>query len=404
MMFAVELGREPLLSLVELETRFRTQGQRTTFQVIAPKVVAIEVDSFSQELFFSLGGSIKYAQLLLRIPADEFTHDPLRILIDDMFIHSAFGDEESVSFAVSAYGNIPSGFYRKIKPLAIQWKKHLKQKFQHVRFVESNDPTTSSVTVARNRLLRGCDLWMVFFKDEVLFFKTLAVQDFHSFAERDFGRPRRNARNGMLPPKLARIMVTLSGAGEKSVLHDPFVGSGTILQEAGLLGVQKLSGTDIHPQNITDAQQNLDWLEERTDKKWSLELAAGDIRFITPEQYPGVTHVVAEIDLGDPLQRRSRPDEAVSFAREAEVLAQALFAYALGQQTCSAIVLALPFWPHIQGQPTRVSFSIPDGFSLLDSYVFGALYPTELSSRGGFDYMRPDQFVGREILAFQKTK
>jgi len=404
MIYAFQLGREPLLSVMELDVVCRARGIASTLTVLNQSVALVEADDMPNDIIDVLGGSIKFGRLIKVIDGVQFMNDALNILSSEAFIQEAFGEEESIAFAFSAFGEVPSGFQKKLKPLAISWKKFLKGRFRHVRFVESKDETTSSVTVSRNKLLRGCDLWMVFAHGQVYAIKTLDVQDYRSFSDRDFGRPRRNAKNGMLPPKLARIMVNLSDANSLSVLHDPFVGSGTILQEAGLLGVQNLIGTDIDPQNISDAEANLEWLKERTDKHWTVRLVQADIRTLTSLAYSDVTHVVAEIDLGDPLTQKATTREVSNRITEAEQLVQVLFTYAVSLSKCVALVVALPFWPQSDGKIGRVPYVIPSGFTQLKAEQYAKTFPRELSPRGGFDYIRQDQFVGREIVVIGKSK
>ncbi len=98
--------------------------------------------------------------------------------------------------------------------------------------------------------------------------RTLAVQAFKDLSKRDYGRPARDDASGMIPPKLAQIMLNLAGVSKNSgLVLDPFCGSGTILQEALLLGAQEVSGTDISPKAISDTKENLAWLRA----KYSLE-------------------------------------------------------------------------------------------------------------------------------------
>lgn len=67
---------------------------------------------------------------------------------------------------------------------------------------------------------------------------------------RDYGRPARDARVGMLPPKLAQIMLNLSVKDEKSgTVLDPFCGTGVLLQEAALAGFDFI-GSDIEPRMV----------------------------------------------------------------------------------------------------------------------------------------------------------
>jgi len=64
--------------------------------------------------------------------------------------------------------------------------------------------------------------------------KTVAVQDFEDWGKRDYGRPEAEGHIGMLPPKVARMMVNLA---QVNYILDPFCGTGTILMEALTLGL-----------------------------------------------------------------------------------------------------------------------------------------------------------------------
>ncbi|MDA2935809.1 50S ribosomal protein L11 methyltransferase [Patescibacteria group bacterium AH-259-L05] len=97
-------------------------------------------------------------------------------------------------------------------------------------------------------------------KDKVLLGKTLTCQEFEKYSFYDFSRPYRAIEKGMMPPKLAKIMINLAGAGEDSALLDPFCGSGTILQQALLMGYTKVIGTDIDQRAVDNSKKNLQWL------------------------------------------------------------------------------------------------------------------------------------------------
>lgn len=86
--------------------------------------------------------------------------------------------------------------------------------------------------------------------------KTIWVQDFEDWGKRDYGRPVVDAHIGMLPPKVARMMVNIASA--KTIL-DPFCGVGTILAEALTIGKQ-VFGSDINPVQIAKTKKNLEWL------------------------------------------------------------------------------------------------------------------------------------------------
>jgi len=87
-----------------------------------------------------------------------------------------------------------------------------------------------------------------------------------------------------LPPRLARAAVNLARVTPKDRVLDPFLGTGALLAEAGLLG-GRLYGMDRDPAMVRGALQNLAYLGVAAD-----ELVVGDAR---------------NVDFADPSQRFS---------------------------------------------------------------------------------------------------
>ncbi|MDO8260285.1 MAG: DNA methyltransferase, partial [Candidatus Magasanikbacteria bacterium] len=112
-------------------------------------------------------------------------------------------------------------------------------------------------------------------KHNVLIGKTLAVQPFKELSYRDYDRPAKDSKSGMLPPKLAQIMINLSGVSEDEILLDPFCGSGTVLMEGLLMGIKKVIGSDISKKAIDDTKINTDWAIDKfniSNQSYSLTL------------------------------------------------------------------------------------------------------------------------------------
>lgn len=100
---------------------------------------------------------------------------------------------------------------------------------------------------------------LVSFNREKLLVEILAVSDTRGFRLRDRLRPAVLTSEGIMPPKLARMLVNigLSNASiSNPVVVDPFCGSGTILSEALSLGYDT-RGMDNSQDALTAATKNL---------------------------------------------------------------------------------------------------------------------------------------------------
>ena len=95
---------------------------------------------------------------------------------------------------------------------------------------------------------------------------TLAVQDIAAYTHRDVNRPYADTEMGMLPPKLARMMVNLLALEPGSTIWDPFAGSGGIGFEALLLGYNVML-SDKSPESVVATSENIKWLAENYDLK-----------------------------------------------------------------------------------------------------------------------------------------
>ncbi len=121
----------------------------------------------------------------------------------------------------------------------------------------------STVSVNMNLLKKGGrEFVFISGQKNVWAGKTLSVQDYESYSKRDYGRPFRDDKSGMTPPKLAKMMVNLANQTQESFVIDPFCGSGTFLGEMLLLGFKKIWGSDISTKAVGDSKKNLDWLME----------------------------------------------------------------------------------------------------------------------------------------------
>jgi tRNA G10 N-methylase Trm11 len=249
-------GNHPSLSLAELLaiTNYG-QGQFFNQSILA---IDLPLKIVSASFIDNLGGTIKMGEVLSILPITEKNQVPE--IIKKEILSLAKNSQAKFNFAFSDYSG-----HLLAKNFGLEIKEELKKRDINSRLVISKEKVLSSVVVSQNKLLkRGVEIIIAENDQNILIGKTEAVQDFKELSKRDYGRPERDDFSGMLPPKLARMMINLAGPTQKElVLLDPFCGSGTILTEAALAGYKKMIGGDISPKAINDSKINLKWTIER---------------------------------------------------------------------------------------------------------------------------------------------
>jgi len=232
------LGNHSELSVAEIYSVLNSSTTLTTGDVkyvsFVNGVLIIEAKSLDwQALNKRLGGTIKIGEIVGEI--DDLAGEikgALSMLLEK---------NTKPYFGISLYG---AKF--NFLPTALTIKKEMKIAERAPRYVTSRESVLWSVVVEQNKLTSG-GLEMVIIKDgdKYWYGKTLAVQPFKELSKRDYGRPSRDDQSGMLPPKLAQILINLTGADLDQTLLDPFCGSGTVISEAALIGFHNLLGTDL---------------------------------------------------------------------------------------------------------------------------------------------------------------
>lgn len=274
--------------------------------------------------------------------------------------------------------------------LGLELKTLLKETGRPVRLVTSKEPTLSAVVIEKNHLLdQGAEFVLIVTQDGILLGETTFVQDFEAWGARDFGRPARDAKSGMLPPKLARLMVNLTGIKpESSRLWDPFCGSGTILMEAALLGYQEIIGSDLSEKAIDDSERNLAWLERASDVTSETTLLVHDATEPLPEELGAMDAIVGEGYLG-PSRGPDAGGRGPGFEkvkRELELLYKRALPKILSRLTKEGVaVLALPYFQTQSGN-VFLQIEAPKGFTM----------------NRGVLYARPHQHVGRELFTWRR--
>jgi tRNA G10 N-methylase Trm11 len=264
------------------------------------------------------------------------------------------------------------------------------------------------VVVTKNKLIEeGAEFVITVLKNKILLGTTLAIQEFEAYGERDFDRPGRSAKRGMLPPKLSQMMVNIAHCDRNLPLLDPFCGSGTVLGEALLMGYTQVIGTDVSEQAIIDTKAYLDWIEKaHPEFKGRSRVFVSDARLLDQTIEPNsIGAIAAEPFLGPPQSGRETPaelkkimdEQLVSLYRDAIKALSGLLAPG------GSAVFSFPVFNR-----HKAAIFVPLD-AVRGSLVAAPLVPGEYSdfnlpmtSSGGVLYERPDQFVGREIILLKK--
>jgi tRNA G10 N-methylase Trm11 len=212
-----------------------------------------------ENLIKRLGGTIKIGEIKVEV-LDDSEPSLITTLVKLAQTKKRLNNTGRFNFGLSGYGQ----FQFNKQNLGLKLKKELRASGFNSRLVTSREKTLSSVVVTQNKLLgKGAEFILCKDGEQILIGETKAVQPFKDLSRRDYGRPARDDKSGMLPPKLAQIMINLAQVEKvDDVIVDPFCGSGTILSEAMLAGYTSLFGSDISPQAVNDTYKNISWTKE----------------------------------------------------------------------------------------------------------------------------------------------
>lgn len=390
------LGRESELSKAEIYAFLSREN--IDFQTVfdSKDVLILEVEKGLKLSINELGGTIK----LFRVLGDKVAKQDVKKFIQNNFEIEQI--EKRVNFGISGYGRIESNT---IYAIGKTIKNELLAGGLKARFVIGKYKDLTSVIVTENKLLeRGFEAILVENHGSFYVGKTIEVQNYKAYSKRDYGRTSRDDKSGMLPPKLAQIMINLAQTPKEKVLYDPFCGSGTILQEAILLGYSNIYGSDISEKAIADTKENLRWLisglqELITEtKKNEILKQVQDNVFVSDVLNPTTTikadAIVCEGYLGEPI-RRNVAEATVDATKMTDFYLRALANLEKNLNKNGTIVIALPFY--IIGKE-KVFLQLEEKIGLTGLKII-----KQKSIRGTYTYSRPESFVGREIFILKRS-
>ncbi|HET6747503.1 MAG TPA: DNA methyltransferase [Candidatus Saccharimonadales bacterium] len=386
-MYIAILGRQPNLGMAELE---RLYGAENTAW-FSPDSATVEATDFFVE---RLGGTQKAGKIIAEFPNGDWHRISMQLV--NYYRRHWDSAQGKITLGISAYGFKTSP--RDVQKTGIILKQKLKEAGISLRLVPNADTSLNTAVSHHNKLglsANKVELLVVKASDgRVCIAESIGAQNITSLARRDQGRPKRDAFVGMLPPKLAQIMINLAPTKPGGRVLDPFCGTGVILQEAALLGYA-VYGTDLSEKMIRYSHDNLAWLKDAYHISFNQDLYVGDAMETIWEQ--PIDAVACESYLGQPFSAPPSPEKLDQVRKNCNHIISTFLKNISSQlQPGTPLCVGVPAWKNSQGQFTHLPLikSVGDfGFSVVsfkNTDVHGLLY------------YREDQIVARELLVLVK--
>ncbi|MDZ4217315.1 MAG: hypothetical protein U1C97_03310, partial [Candidatus Gracilibacteria bacterium] len=337
-----------------------------------------------------------------------FDRDPVDVILNE-------ARNEKILFGLSQYGG-----HERLSDILQGIKKKLKNHGRNARFLNNNYANITSGQLNKSFVLdKGIDLIRCFSKGKEYWGKTIVFQDIDAYSKRDYDKPRRDMKVGMMPPKLAQMMINFARPvppltpgplqGENSdsgfgyagtTIYDPFCGLGTTLMEGALRG-NPVMGSDIKGRLVHSTLENLTWLQKEfqiptTDNRQPITCFQHDATQPFPEKkFPKNLVVVTEGYLGPPLLRYPNQQQQKDIF---DLLHVINFKFFLGLSQIipkgNRLVMTFPFF---RMKEEKVFY--PEKY-LREYEKAGFTIENDLRS---LLYERENQVVGREVLIFDRV-
>ena len=257
-----------------------------------------------------------------------------------------------------------------------------------------------------------CEIIICQLKNQLVLAKTISCQNPRLYAKRDDCRQKRNYKLGMIPPRLAQILLNLATIKPGDAVLDPFCGLGTILQEGALMGF-KMLGLDNNQPTLIKTKQNLNYLKDLLIKNL--------LPFPIPPSWPKIDLADAKALSGLKTKFNAVVSEGyLGPNKPKEVQLGPIFenlkkTYWLALNNFKDILpigaRVVMTWPAIFSKQSREPKLLPDFDKIINlGYTQVEFIPpnwrnlgfVNLTTRGTIIYHRPEQVVGREIISLEK--
>ncbi|OGJ53266.1 hypothetical protein A2483_00140 [Candidatus Peregrinibacteria bacterium RIFOXYC2_FULL_33_13] len=310
-------------------------------------------------------------------------------------------------FGINVY-NYQKSAKQFLKEILIDFKHDLKKADITSRFINKDFQNISSAAALNENLLeQGLELNILFTSEKIYISQTISIQNINEYSKRDYEKPEKDALSGMLPPKLAQIMINLKSP-EINTIFDPFCGSGTLLLEA-LLSDNNVIGSDISEKAVSDSIQNIEWLKNnyQINSKFKTSIFPLDALQMTLEHLPKTNFsIITEPYLGPALKKEPNEKEIKEIQNNIKNLIFDFFRNLspILEKNTEIIII----FPYIRTKKKKYFLQIEKEVTKLE-YEIIPLIKEETQKKlhlkinfPSLCYEREDQLIGREIWKFIK--
>lgn len=383
--YIFELGQNPELSIAELNSILGQDKLLENYDKIAIYSSEKEIDTLV--LQNKIGGTIKIMKVVGEIPYPNEKSEELTIYLSKA-LEEAFSEEffnkTKIDFGISIF-NLRNRKSINIKTLLKNFKKFLKNSLNtSSRFVNISFENPKTSTIYKAQLAKkGLDLNIIGCTKNILIAKGISIQNIDDYRLRDYEKPARDSRIGMLPPKLAQIMINLAEPAQS--LIDPFCGTGTILYEGMLMG-KTMIGSDNNPDMIKASKINCEFIEQEFNTDPVQKIFLKDARFIKEEEVnEKLDGIATEGFLGPAVSQIPYPDKIKSNYKEIKDL------YVSWLKNSKKFIK----------KGGKIVFCLPDYSKNIEGPLKDILNETGLILKEKYLYKRVDQIVGRLICVVE---
>jgi tRNA G10 N-methylase Trm11 len=314
-------GKNWMLSLAELTAYFNAREIKFKIEYFSREFFTLTFEEpLDAQVIEDLGGTIKIAETKTTLPTEtvkeafleknkQAQKQIIQTLASSGIAEGMTKASEKVLFGVSVYFT-DNAFHpfagRMQRFIGSAIKEELAgrgKKAGFMGFSEHRRAQLSHVEVLKKKLVETqAEILFCIGKKITWIAVTAAVHNPFEFQKRDIYKPNQRAIFGM-PPRLARMMVNLSGCTSEKTLLDCFCGVGTILQEA-LLEHAAVVGMDVNAWCVKAATENLEWLAREYNLSGAdFRVVQGNVsRLAQKVGLESVDCIVSEPDLGPALR------------------------------------------------------------------------------------------------------